>query len=359
MIVYWLMFAFPALAAVLTWERGKPSDINNLVFTSVVFVFVVLIGFRYAVGADWYAYELILWNISLEDWGTAVFQYGDPAFNMVGWIATRIGAEVWGANFVCGLVLTVGLIHFCRQQDDRWLALCAAVPYLVIVVGMGYIRQAAAIGLLLIALVRFERGEFTRSIFWIAVAATFHASALILAPLVALAVVRKRIALVVPVAIAGAGLFVVLLQQRIDSFYATYAETEYDSSGAMVRLLMNAVPAILLILFRRRFPGSPWGRTLWLWFAFLSIALVPAVLVTSSTTVIDRVGLYFIPIQIYVFGNLTVGMGVRDRGRLLVTLLSVGYYASILFVWLNFATHSEYWVPYRFLPFEGWPQPYT
>jgi hypothetical protein len=23
------------------------------------------------------------------------------------------------------------------------------------------------------------------------------------------------------------------------------------------------------------------------------------------------------------------------------------------FVWLNFASHAEFWLPYRFMPFEG------
>lgn len=359
MIVYWLMFGFPALAATLTWQRGKPGDLNKLALSLLVIAFVIVIGLRYNVGADWLVYETIMWNISLVDLGTAMFQYGDPGFNLIGWVATRVGAEVWGANFVCGIILVAGLVHFCRQQDDQWLALCAAVPYLVIVVGMGYVRQGAAIGLLLVALVRFERGQVARSLVWIAVAATFHASAVILAPLMAAAVVRKNIALVVPVAIAGGGLFYLLLQSRLDSFYSIYIEAEYDSSGAMVRLLMNAIPGLLMLLFRRRFPGSPVGRALWLWFAVLSLLLVVAVLVSPSTTLIDRVGLYLIPIQVYVFGNLTVGIGVKDRGRLLITVLAIAYYAAILFVWLNYATHSSFWLPYRFLPLEGWPEPFT
>jgi hypothetical protein len=29
------------------------------------------------------------------------------------------------------------------------------------------------------------------------------------------------------------------------------------------------------------------------------------------------------------------------------------YYGVVLFVWLNFATHAQYWLPYRFYPLEG------
>jgi hypothetical protein len=29
----------------------------------------------------------------------------------------------------------------------------------------------------------------------------------------------------------------------------------------------------------------------------------------------------------------------------------IAYSAAILFVWLSFASHAEYWLPYKFYPF--------
>jgi hypothetical protein len=29
------------------------------------------------------------------------------------------------------------------------------------------------------------------------------------------------------------------------------------------------------------------------------------------------------------------------------------YYAVVLFIWLNFANYSAYWLPYRFYPLEA------
>ena len=45
---------------------------------------------------------------------------------------------------------TYGLFRICRQQPNPWLALVVATPFLIIVVGMGYTRQAAAMGFLMI-----------------------------------------------------------------------------------------------------------------------------------------------------------------------------------------------------------------
>lgn len=352
MFLYWSMFLFPATLALVAGPRSRQRNtLNTLALSFIFLLFAIAIGLRYEVGGDWFSYELIVALTSYEDFFDAITA-GDPAFSFVAWVSSRVGAEAWGSNFVCGTILTFGLVQFCRRQDDVWLALTASVPYLVIVVGMGYVRQAAAIGFIMIALNQFERGAFTRSFGWILGAALFHVSAICVAPLFALAIVRKRVILIVPMALATVLLFYVLLSDRFDTFYENYVVAEYDSSGAMVRLLMNAVPAALCIFYRKSFPGSEWSRTLWRLFSLLSLLLVVAVLVTASSTIIDRIGLYFIPIQLYVFGNLAAAMRVSQNGRSLVTGVTVAYYTLILYVWLNYATHAEKWVPYRFMPFE-------
>lgn len=352
MLVYWSMFAFPALFALVTGPRTNlRNTLNTFALVFVAILFAILIGLRYEIGGDWFTYEMIVAYTGYEDFLDAVLS-GDPGFSFVAWVMSRLGFEVWGPNFVCGAILVAGLIHFCRRQDDMWMALTASVPYLIIVVGMGYVRQAAAIGLILYALTNFERGAFGRSVGWILAASLFHASAVCVAPLFALAVVRKRIWLIVPIGLATIILFAVLLSSRIDTFYEGYVVAEYDSSGALVRLMMNAVPALLFLRFRKNFPGSDWSRALWFLFSIFSLILVVAVSLTSSSTIIDRIGLYFIPIQLYVFGNVMVSLRMTERGRFLMTVIAVTYYTLILFVWLNYATHAERWVPYRFVPFE-------
>lgn len=353
MFVYWSMFAFPALFALVTGPRTNlRNTLNTMGLVFVFLLFAITVGLRYQVGADWFTYEQIVAYTAYEDFFDALLT-GDPGFSFVAWSMARLGFEVWGPNLVCGTILVAGLIHFCRKQDDMWLALTASVPYLMIVVGMGYVRQAAAIGFILFALDRFERGSFARSVGLIVAASLFHASAVCVAPLFAMAVARKRIWLIVPLGFATIGLFALLLQSRVDTLYEAYVVAEYDSSGAFIRLLMNAVPSVLYLYYRKRFPGTGWSRALWMLFSVLSLIMVVAVTVSSSTTLIDRIGLYFIPIQLYVFGNLMVSLHASEKTRFMMTALTVGYYSAILFVWLNYATHADFWLPYRFAPLEA------
>ena len=71
-----------------------------------------------------------------------------------------------------------------------------------------------------------------------------------------------------------------------------------------------------------------------------------ALMVVPSTTVIDRLSLYLIPLQLAVLPRLAFLVKQRNFGRFLVGC----YAALVMFVWLNFAVHAKFWLPYRIQP---------
>jgi hypothetical protein len=107
------------------------------------------------------------------------------------------------------------------------------------------------------------------------------------------------------------------------------------------------VPALLLVSFRTRLAPDAQERRLWLWIAVLSLACLP--LVALASTAIDRVALYFIPLQLFVFSRVP-RLATTVRGRTGLVLAVVAYYGAVQFVWLNYAAFSPYWVPYQFMP---------
>jgi len=156
---------------------------------------------------------------------------------------------------------------------------------------MGYVRQSAAIGFILLALVHFERGSFGHFAKWMVLATLFHVSAICVLPLAVFALVRKHPWWFVPLAGVGTLLYVYLLAPRLDRFYENYVEAEYDSSGAAIRLAMNAIPAVLFLIYRKRFPVSDNGKAIWTLISVLALGLVALVVISPATTAIDRVGL--------------------------------------------------------------------
>jgi hypothetical protein len=312
-------------------------------------VLVLMIGLRHQVGGDWgsYAAELRLASyVMLQQAATQ----GDPAYSLLNWLASRVGGGLYLVNTVCAVFFSWGLVVFCRAQPRPWLALVVAVPYLVTVVAMGYTRQGTAIGLAMLALVALSN----RKIFWfvvfVALAAAFHKSAVILMPLAVLAGTKRKMWTVFWVGLSTALFYVLLLQESVDSLTDNYIGAQYDSAGAAIRVAMNAVPAALFLWFRRRFVMSPEDRTFWVWMSWGALVFVVLLVVSPSSTAVDRVALYWIPLQLFVLSRLPDALGKPNGRNGILVRWVVAYCAAVLFVWLMFATHAQYWLPYQFYP---------
>lgn len=347
MLVYWSMFTLPAVGALLGFgEQRKSSSVERLLFGLLFLGYALLIGMRNKVGADWFGYELIINMVQYERLGTAMSHY-DPAFNLTAWISGHLGFGMYGVNFICGVLLLIGLVRLSRTFPNPWLAVTAAVPYLLIVVGMGYIRQAAAIGLCMLGFTYLQRGAYVRFLAAFGLAMTFHVASLCLVPIIAAVLARRSFALLVAISALGAAVFIYILSARLDSVQSIYVKGQLDSAGTLVRLLMTAIPAMLFLALRRRFDIPQPMKGIWTVMAVTAIALLGLFLVSPSSTAIDRIGLFFSPLQVMVLGHLTSVAGRAPAERQLVTVAALTYCAAILFVWLQFSFYAKFWVPYQ------------
>ena len=64
------------------------------------FLLIVVIGFRFEVGADWIAYKGMFSYASLASLPEAL-DLGDPAYQAVNWTVAALGMELWLVNVVC------------------------------------------------------------------------------------------------------------------------------------------------------------------------------------------------------------------------------------------------------------------
>lgn len=351
------MFMLPAF---LAWQEVKkaPDVLHGttaewpLGWSLVGLSIALLVGWRHEVGGDWGNYVANLHAASNQihdfDWWK-----GDPGYRFLEWLAIQNDWGIYGVNLIGGALFTFGLLHFCRELPRPWLALTVSVPYLVIILGMGYSRQGVALGCLMAGLVGLGRGQLVTFLVWTVLGATFHKSAVLLLPMAALASTQNRIWASIWVGLVVAMAYTLLLEDSVDALRINYIEAEYQSEGALVRLLMNALPAAVLLVLYRRFALTLPQQRLWYWMAWASLALLALYFVSPSSTAVDRVGLYLLPLQLMVFAQLPEVLGhprAANQGWVVAVL---GYYAAVQFVWLNFATHAFAWLPYRFYPLEG------
>ncbi len=352
---YWFLFLVPAWLALTRLRPVDPSIYAQAPWSDwwrlVYLMLALMAGLRHEVGGDWFSYLPKLVDASDQTWQQAL-AVTDPAYGLLNWLAARYDYAdgIYLVNLVCALIFTWGLVVFCRAQPRPWLTLVVAVPYLVTVVGMGYTRQGVAIGLAMAGLVALAESRLLRFVMLVALAATFHKSAVILMPLSALAGTRHRLWTVFWVSTVTAIFYVLLLADRLEALQYGYLEREYQSQGAVIRLAMNAVPAVLFLLFRRRFVMPPEQRRFWIWMSLGALALIAALAVSPSSTAVDRVALYWIPLQLFVLGRLPDALR-RFTGTSKVWVHWVVLYSAlVLLIWLTFASHAESWLPYQFYP---------
>jgi hypothetical protein len=347
LLTYWLMYFIPAGMALFV---GQKKQTRILPWILVGILYTLLIGFRFEVGGDWFNYirhyENTI-NLSLKD---AMQNFDDPGHRFLNWLSAKWDMGVYGTNVVYGAVFMYGLVKFSREQTYPWLVMVSAVPYLVTVVAMGYSRQGVAIGLFLLAMTYLDRGKFMTYVVLILVAALFHKTAILLLPLGVFLYgkgVILRILMIVPIAY---GAWDLLLAEKQEHLWHSYVEEQMQSQGAKIRVAMNLLPSLLLLKYRKEWKKAYNDYRFWFWIAIGSIASM--FLVNAASTAVDRTALYFIPIQLVVFSRLP-HLARKHIKPSVTKVLIVLWYAMVLFVWLAFATHSKYWVPYQNFLLQG------
>ena len=368
MTPYWILFIVAAVGA-LTERARKPvpsgirpkgENLNpqdlNASWWLITLGLSLFIGLRHEVGGDWGNYLNNLANfdtgmlIRMVELSPVLLLQSEPAYWLLEWLAHESGTGIYLVNTLGAGLFAYCLARFCRDLSSPWLALLVSIPYLVVVVALGYTRQAIALGFVMLAFCSFVQARIFKACLYVFFGALFHKSAFAMIPLLTLiggGNILIKIALTLGVIMMAAlGLF----RESLLALSTSYIEAAYQSEGALVRLSMSALAALLLLLNRRRFPFTPRARALWVSLAYLALAALLLYFVFPSSTAIDRIALYLIPLQVVVLSHVPLVYGGGRHGIYLRATITL-YLASVLAVWLFFATHAYAWVPYRSVMF--------
>ncbi|QIK95827.1 EpsG family protein [Sphingomonas sp. HDW15A] len=343
MFAYWLLFGLFAVGAV-TEQSRRPGDFRADPVLIVLGIFMILmIGLRFHVGADYEAYLRIFDYVSRLTFLEAL-QRDDPGYHVLNWVVASFDGSVWLVNLVCGGIFGWGLLRLCQTEPSPRTAALVAIPYLVIVVAMGYTRQAVAIGFIMAGIASLARGGSSiKFIVYVAFAALFHKTSVVVLPLAIFAGQRNHFLNALAVLVAAYALYDALLEESVDQLVASYIDARYESQGAAIRVAMNVVPALIILFAGRQLCLDERMLRFWRLVAFAALACVPALFLLPSTTAVDRVALYLLPIQVVGIGRSIFLFKSYGFSKALV----VGYCFAVLYVWLNFASHSFAWLPYR------------
>lgn len=297
-------------------------------------------------GGDFYTYNLAIElyaGKNLADWMAVT----EPAYGFLNWLSIQAKWGIYGVNFFCALIFLFGLYRFAANEPRPWLLIAIAIPYLVIVVAIGYTRQGTAVGLLMLALVYIRRRSVFKATMSIILATAFHNSAIIAAPLLYFALDKKwylKYMLIALLALFFFGVYQVIVD-RIETLTGIYSDSNnYQSSGAALRAFITAVAGVIFLIYNKkwRYLFDDWK--IYFYVALVALAIFPASFIYSTAT--DRMGLYLLPFQVLVCARLPVLMS-NNSNKNLATVGVLAAYTLVLFVWLHLGRFSQQlWLPY-------------
>jgi len=347
MWAYWLLFLVPAGISISPIKADKHLRYFAWIMVGLLCVFII--GLRFEVGTDWFNYVTYFEKTQKLGLSEAVLlgNANGPAYFILSWILAKIGLGIVSLNLICSILFAVGLIKYCRKQPFPWVALAVAVPYVICVVAMGYNRQGVALGFVFWALSILQPGNGRRFFYLIIIASLFHLSAILMLPLLFCIQPRIKLRHYFALGVFGAAVIALLIiLDVVNNLQMIYEYTmSLESPGGQIRVYMNVLPVLASFFFLRQLKEiSPDYRIL-KWMALACLICIPLLSFISST-MIDRLAVYLLPVQVAIFPRL-IAVQKQMLSRSIVALLIVFYYGAILSFWFNNANNAPNWLPYK------------
>ncbi|HCK04268.1 MAG TPA: hypothetical protein DHV86_05855 [Methylophilaceae bacterium] len=342
MIIYALIFLLPAMMSIANIQLD--SQLSKFSFYLFCFFLIIFVGLRFENGVDWWNY--LIFQRAYEDMSFAeVFSEQDPGYGLLNWLSYKLfDGSIFFVNFLSAFFFIAGLAIFCKEMPSPWLAMAISVSFLVIVMGMNYTRQSAALGFALIALTSLFKQRKVMFFLYIALAISFHKSAIVLLPL-ALFGLNNRLIVFVAMIFFAPLFYYAFISSFVEAQINLYlGGGGMDSSGAYVRVSLSFTASIFYLLFRKELNLPINIRTTFDVIAGMNSFLFLMLFIFPSTTVIDRFALFFTPMQIFIFSTLPYIFRPFPLSALIILMV----YGAQLFIWLSYSYYAPLWIPYNF-----------
>ena len=340
MLPYFTLYFIPAWIAIS--NAHKRLNHSKIAWFIASLVLILFVGLR-TCGGDYPNYFKRFLIVKQQTFDLAISS-GDIGYKIITYFVAHNGLPFWVLTLISAAISVTGLVKFLQKQENPWLGLSIAIPYLLIVVYMGYMRQGIAIGLIMWGIAKLEEDRFLTFIFFAFLAVTFHKTAIIMITYGIFYKESGRFLKTIAILIAGIGLWYAFVEKESSGLVTNYVTAHMVSHGALIRVILNAIPAFLLLNYGKFFKEKYKDYNFWRMIAITSLALIP--LVPIASTAVDRMALYFLPLQIVVLTRIPTLLAGRFAPKLTMSVMVIGFYFIELLVWLSLGNNAFYWLPY-------------
>ena len=343
MELYLAVYMALVVAALLIGRRYA-----HIILIVACLFLVAFIGTRYYVGCDFVAYELRFRSAGSDL--QALDLYGsEVAFDALAVLTKQLGLGYMWLNVFAAVIFMACVYVLLRGTSRPLAALACFFPVLVIQLAMSGVRQASAVGMLMLAVAFFLKGMRIATALTIIVGSFFHTSVIIFLPMAYLAGRKFNIsrALIGVVLLAPVAYY--FLESRMDVYVDRYVEEIYgemSAFGAVFRYALLAISAGLFFIYRekveKRFPDY---FPLFMLFAMITLAILPLGLV--NTVILHRVIYFVMPVSILMLVYTSIAVSPRNV-LTIPRLFPFGMYGAYSVMWFLTSRHASLWyVPYE------------
>lgn len=298
----------------------------------------VLIGTRLEVGGDWFSYIAIYDEISHQ--GTLNTDISYYAINL---ISQKLGLGILGVNLICAALGTFPILFLFSKFPNKNLTVTIAFSYLFLVVGMGYTRQYVATGFLCLFLYQLMCGNIKKSILFLLIAASFHKTAIFF---IIFLLKKEHFFKFLALSFVLFFIFHEKIISLVDLYLLSADEHELSSAGNLPRIILHAAAALIIIIFlKNKFPNVE-THIVFKRYAYISFLFLIVSIFYPSFTLIDRLAVYFLPLQ-YITFSLFVFTSSQKIILPITNLICAIFFFIIMEIWLLFGSWSHAWMPYK------------
>jgi len=341
--IYWLFFLTFSLFSVNPIKFEK-NTINILRFF-FLFILSIFIGLRFEVGGDWDIY-LNDFNNNIKFFDFFSFSYvRDFGYEFISYIFYNLRFGIYGVNLSIAVLFVYSLHKFAINLDNENYSLIflVSLPYLIVVVSMGYTRQAAALSFILLSICSFQHKKNYSYVIYLLLAILFHKSSVVMIPIIFISQIKYTIKNFIILLFLSYIAFLTIYPEitRISSGYFSNS-SKYVSQGVYFRIVLNLFSGLLFILFYRFLKHNNYFDRLIFITIFINFLMI--FLINAYSTFVDRLMIYFTFIQLMIFSRMYL---IYPKLKIIFNLFVIIIYFIVFYLWLNFANHSFLWIPYK------------
>ena len=362
MFIYYLILIFLSLLSFQEIYKPKPLNLFSFIFLTIFFS--LFIGLRNEIGCDWEGYKKIfeltncIPNIGNNQCDTNsisntfdYLRFKEVGFSSLNFIVKKFGGNYYYVKYISSLFFVIPLLYFCSNLKRPFLAILISYPYLITVIGLASIRQSIAIGFLMVCITELKRNKFYTYYLYNFLGNIFHYSSVIFIFLPLLIQEHENYKLEKLKKALIILLFIfIFLSLFFNNNYLIHQLNGYFNypkilsiKSPLIIWIMITIPSATILLNYKYFKSDDKNK---FWRNYSIIGILMFFSIFFNKIIALRFLLYFIPIKIYAFSNITE-IKIFHKSKRIVYLAIILLSFSFLTIWLNFANHSYCYLPYK------------